>query len=162
MGMVLLVGAAILAVRSAGAALPEVTVRVGGHTVTAEVAVTQAQRAKGLAGRERLAPDRGMLFVWPQAGTRRFWMKGTRIPLSVAFLDGGGTILNIQRMVPPPDDRGHVLRHYPSRGKARFALEVNRGWFKAHGITAGDRCRFRLPAAITGTGPLVVGRGSGG
>jgi len=139
-----------------GAGLPEVRVRVGDARLTAEVAVSSHQRAQGLAGRDRLAPDRGMLFVWPQAGPRRFWMKGTRIPLSVAFLDADGRILNIQRMRPPdPDGTGY--RRYPSEGPARFALETNRGWFADRGIGPGDRVRFRLPAGLAGPKALTVG-----
>jgi len=138
------------------ARLPEATVEVGGTRLTVEVAVTPGQRAKGLSGRDRLGRDRGMLFVWPGAEPRRFWMKGTRIPLSVAFLDGRGRILNIRRMaVPDPDQDG--FRRYPSEGPARFALEAHRGWFAEHGIGPGDRCRFRLPPGVAGSGPLTVG-----
>lgn len=142
--------------------LPEVTVRVAGERLRAEVAVSPAERARGLAGRDRLGEDRGMLFVWPRPGPRRFWMKGTRIPLSVAFLDGRGRILNIQRMAPPTRQPGasgqpESYRRYPSRGAARFALETNRGWFRRHGIAPGDRVRFRLPPGVAGPEALVVG-----
>mgnify|MGYP006284390173 CR=1 FL=1 len=141
------------AVPDRGDRLPRVTVAVAGSTVEAEVAATPAARRRGLMGRTRLAPGRGMLFVWPEPGQRWFWMKDTRIPLSVAFLDTSGRILNIERMAPLRREPRH-----PSRGPARFALEVPRGWFRARGITPGDRCRFRLPADLAPGGrPLEVG-----
>lgn len=152
----LLLGLAAVAGRAR--ALPEVTVWVGETPVTAEVAASPEERARGLAGRDRLAPDRGMLFIWPEPGPRRFWMKDTRIPLAVAFLDADGRILNIHRMSPPGAAPPSGLRRYPSRGPARFALEMNRGWFAAHGIGPGDRCRFRIPAGLAGPDPLAVGR----
>ncbi|HKJ71443.1 MAG TPA: DUF192 domain-containing protein [Gammaproteobacteria bacterium] len=155
----------LLAGVAAAGELPETTVRCGEAGLTAEVAVTSTERARGLSGRDRLAPDRGMLFVWPGEEPRRFWMKDTRIPLSVAFLDRRGRILNIHRMAPPAvttrfgvPDGG--FRRYPSRGPARFALEANRGWFAAHGIEPGDRCAFRLAAGVAGAEPLAVGGGS--
>lgn len=155
----------LLAAAGAGAGLPEVTVEVASQRLEAEVAVSPAERARGLAGREHLAADRGMLFVWPRPGPRRFWMKGTRIPLSVAFLDARGRIINIHRMSPPPDRdtaAGRPVdgyRRYPSLGPARFALETNRGWFHRHGIGPGDRVRFRLPPGLAGPDALVVGPG---
>jgi hypothetical protein len=156
---------ALLAAGGVRAELPQVTVKVAGQRLEAEVAVSPAERARGLSGRDHLERDRGMLFVWPRPGPRRFWMKGTHIPLSVAFLDEQGRILNIQRMaIPetapsgwPPDG----YRRYPSRGPARFALETNRGWFRRHGITPGDRVRFRLPAGMAGPEAIVVGPAGG-
>jgi hypothetical protein len=158
----------LLAAVGAQAELPQVTVQVADQRLKAEVAVSPAERARGLAGRDRLAADRAMLFVWPHPGPRRFWMKGTRIPLSVAFLDPQGRILNIHRMSPPPPDRRNAdgwpadgYRRYPSRGPARFALETNRGWFRRHGITPGDRVRFRLPPGMAGPEAIVVGPSGG-
>jgi len=106
----------------------------------AELATTPAERRKGLSGRQELKRDRGMLFVWPDSAHRRFWMKDTSIPLSVAFLTGEGRILNIERMEPAQTERT-----YPSKGPAKYALEVNRGWFARHGIRPGDHARLRLP-----------------
>ena len=154
-----LAGLALASARSP-ASLPEVTVQIGGQRLTVEVAATPAARARGLSGRDRLRPDRGMLFVWPHPGPRRFWMKDTRMPLAVAFLDSSGRILNIHRMAPPSPAR-EGFRYYPSQGAARFALEVNRGWFAEHGIGPGDRCRFHLPAGVAGRRPLTVGDAPG-
>jgi uncharacterized membrane protein (UPF0127 family) len=80
-----------------------------------------------------LKDNEGMLFVFPAAQKQSFWMKNTPLPLSIAFIDGKGTILNIRDMMPFTTD-GH-----PSEGEALYALEVNRGWFAQRGIKAGDR-----------------------
>jgi hypothetical protein len=74
-----------------------------------------------------------MLFVFPAAQRQSFWMKNTPLPLSIAFVDAKGTILNIRDMMPFTTD-GH-----PSDGEALYALEMNRGWFAQRGIKAGDR-----------------------
>lgn len=153
---ILLVGL-LWALPAWGGELPEVTVQLGEAQLTAEVAATPEARTTGLSGRSQLGRDRGMLFVWEGSSRRHFWMKDTYIPLSVAFLDERGRIRNIQRMDPPSSHGWKAgFRRYPSRGAARFALEVRRGWFAEHGIGAGDRCHFRLPPNLTGT-ELVVG-----
>jgi uncharacterized protein len=115
-----------------------VELTVKGHKLEAELAVDNASREKGLMYRTELAPDRGMLFVWADHGDaksaerRRFWMRNTSIPLSIAFLDDDGKILQIEDM-RPYDERG-VL----SKDEVRFALEMNQGWFEKHGVKPDD------------------------
>jgi len=141
----------------AGEKPDRVPIHLDGARVEAEVAANPAERRQGLSGRDRLAPDSGMLFVWPGEGRRVFWMKDTTIPLAIAFMDRHGRILNIAAMEP-----GRRDRFYPSRGHARFALEVNQGWFRAHGVEPGDRVHFRLPARhLPGPEPLQVGAAAG-
>ncbi len=120
-----------------------VAVRIGPSTLTAEVASTAAQRARGLMGRQRLSDSAGMLFVFGRDGQLGFWMKDTPIDLSIAFLDADRRILNIEQM-DRFDDR---TTHY-SAGPARYALEVNRGWFAARGIGVGDLVEFTLPTGL--------------
>jgi uncharacterized membrane protein (UPF0127 family) len=98
-----------------------------------EIAATDAERERGLMGRAALAEDAGMLFVFDQEQQLSFWMKDTLIPLSIAYIDGGGHIVDIQGM-QPLDETPH-----PSAGPARYALEVNQGFFAARGIQVGDR-----------------------
>jgi hypothetical protein len=129
---------------------PRVTVHVGGERVIAELAADPASRRRGLMHRPSLPEGRGMLFVWPRSAPRAFWMKDTPVPLSVAFLDHDGYIRNIHRMAPD-----NAERRYRSRGPARFALEVPRGWFRRHGIRPGDRCRFRVPGRLLPSGESV-------
>lgn len=129
---------------------PRIPVQIGGETIQAEVAADPASRRRGLMHRPSLPSGQGMLFVWPRAAVRAFWMKNTSIPLAVAFLDASGRILNIHRMVP-----NNTERRYRSRGPARFAVEVPRDWFRRHGIRPGDRVRFCLSAQRAPSGDAL-------
>jgi uncharacterized protein len=114
-----------------GATLGTTSLEVAGHRVSAEVADDPDERATGLMNRDQLGADAGMLFVYPDLRVREFWMKNTRIPLSIAFLDDQGTIVRIAEM--EPYDQTLTSSLYP----ARYALEMNSGWFAAHGVSKG-------------------------
>lgn len=111
--------------------LPITTIRVGPHPVAAEVAATPDQRTIGLMYRFSLPADHGMLFVFPEPQPLSFWMRNTYIPLSIAYIDVEGRILNVVEM-PPRSDATH-----PSRGEALYALEMRKGWFAERGIGPG-------------------------
>ncbi len=128
---------------SCGTELPVLSLRIGAAQLQVEVASTPATRACGLSHRDQLHPERGMLFVFPEAAPRKFWMKDTRIPLSIAFLDVDRRVLNLLDMTPLETDP-----RYPSAGDARYALEVNEGWFKQHGIGTCDLAEFTLPRVL--------------
>ncbi len=113
--------------------LPVVELKIGAHKLKAEVAADANSRTVGLMNRFSLAPDSGMLFVFPQSEQLGFWMKNTFIPLSIAYLDAKGVILNIADM-KPQDESTH-----PSKGPAMYAVEMKQGWFKERGIKAGDK-----------------------
>ena len=123
--------------------LPVATMNIKGHILNVELAAIPSARHCGLSYRERLPQNQGMLFVYPDAGPRTFWMKDTQIPLSIAFLDDSGKIINIYNMVPNQTDE-----HYTSSRPAKYALEVNQGWFQAHGIEIGDTLELKLPLVI--------------
>lgn len=127
--------AALLFVLTAcgGAKHPVVTLEVDGTPVQAEHVYTQADRAEGLMRRKSLPTDGGMLFSYPDEKVRGFWMKDTWIPLSIAFVDADGVIVRIADMEPHDTSRTSSL--YP----ARYALEMNKGWFEAHDVVKGDR-----------------------
>ena len=80
-----------------------------------------------------LKPDHGMLFVFDAPQPLAFWMRNTYVPLSIAFIDADGRILNIDDMAPRTDGT------HPSKGLALYALEMKKGWFADRGIRAGDR-----------------------
>lgn len=107
--------------------------RIADFEFSTEVAHTPDSRRQGLMYREQLGGDEGMLFVFPQPDYHSIWMVHTYIPLSVAFLDERGIILNIADMTPLT-----TTMHAPVT-PAKFALEMNRGWFKKRDIKAGDR-----------------------
>jgi len=102
-------------------------------SMVVELAQTDREKRKGLMGRTELGENRGMLFIFDREQPLSFWMKNTLIPLSVAYIDGGGTIVDIQDM-QPLDETSH-----PSAAPAKYALEANQGFFEAHGINVGDR-----------------------
>lgn len=99
--------------------------------IQAEVADTPELRAKGLSGRAELQPGYGMLYVYEIPQAVEFNMRGTTIPLSVAFIREDGTIAGISRMMP--DD----LTIIPSPEPVKYALEVQQGWFENRGVKAG-------------------------
>ena len=113
--------------------LPEVMLSVNGHKLTAEVAHTVPTRSQGLMHRRMLPENRGMLFVFDNVAIHAMWMMNTYIPLSVAFLDERGVIINIEDMKP------HTQDTHPAAKPARYALEVNQGWFGKHGIKPGAK-----------------------
>lgn len=103
--------------------------------IEAEVAAGPQERQRGLMRREKMAETRGMLFVFPEAARYCMWMRNTLIPLSVAFLDERGKIINIENMSPQTDD------NHCAKRPARYALEMNLGWFASKGIVPGMRIR---------------------
>lgn len=109
------------------------------YLLQVELARTAAERRKGLMERDSLDPDAGMLFVYQtlQSSQSGFWMYRTRIPLDIAFIDGQGRIAALHTMQPctspSPADCPATLAGV----EYRAALEVNAGYFEAHGIGAG-------------------------
>ncbi|NLY65493.1 MAG: DUF192 domain-containing protein [Alcaligenaceae bacterium] len=99
---------------------------------TAEIANTNETRSKGLMFRHRLDPQHGMLFVFEQSQLLCFWMRNTYIPLSIAFINEQGEILNFHEMQPLRDDA------HCSAGPAKYALEMNRHWFSKNNIKEQD------------------------
>jgi uncharacterized protein len=123
---------------------PVIAMTVHGQTLKAEVVSTEEKRAVGLMFRTDLPTDEGMLFVYPTAQSLAFWMKNTYIPLSVAFLDAEGTVLNIRDMATFDETPGK----YTSAGAAKYGLEMNYGWFQLHNVGPGDRLVFSLPPGL--------------
>jgi len=102
--------------------------------VEVEVADTDAERQTGLMGRAALPENAGMLFVFEGEQALSFWMRDTLIPLSIAYIDAEGRIVDIQDMQPLDD----VPPHYVSAEPVRYALEVNQGFFEQRGVAVGD------------------------
>jgi uncharacterized membrane protein (UPF0127 family) len=115
--------------------LPVTTLDVAGHKVVTEIAATDTSRETGLMNRFSLKPDTGMIFVFAQPQPLAFWMKNTFVPLSVAYIDRDGKILNIEDMAPQTE-----TTHW-SVGDALYALEMRQGWFRDKGVVAGERVK---------------------
>jgi uncharacterized protein len=111
--------------------LPEVELSLGMRQIHAELADNVPARMQGLMYRTSLAPNSGMLFVYEQPAMECMWMKNTLIPLSVAFFDVAGRIINIEQMQPQTEDS-----HCAER-PASYSLEMEQGWFARNGIGAG-------------------------
>jgi uncharacterized protein len=112
---------------------PVVQLNAGMHLIRAEVAADFGTRMRGLMHRQSMPQNAGMLFIFDEATQHCMWMKNTLIPLSVAFIDDQGAIINIEDMAPQTENS------HCSRKPARYALEMNRGWFAAKGIKPGSR-----------------------
>ncbi|MDO9597068.1 MAG: DUF192 domain-containing protein [Azoarcus sp.] len=126
----------------AAAQMPVAELGAGMFRIEAEVAHTDQHRQLGLMNRKEMPVQRGMVFVFPQHARHCMWMRNTFLPLSVAFLDEQGRILNIEDM-QPQTEQSHC-----AAAPARFALEMNQGWFRERGLKPGDAIRGieRLPA----------------
>lgn len=111
--------------------LPTVQLEGGGQQIEAEIARDETTRQQGLMRRTVMPENHGMLFVFDKPAQYCFWMKDTLIPLSIAFLDDDGRVVDLADM-QPRDERSHC----PSRA-VRLALEMNQGWFAAHHIQPG-------------------------
>ena len=125
--------AALLLAGTVAADMPRMDLTAGFHRIEAEVAADQSNRMQGLMQRRVMGANQGMLFVFPQAARHCMWMRNTFLPLSVAFLDDEGRILNIEDMQPQTENNHCAAR------EARFALEMNIGWFAGKGLKAGAR-----------------------
>lgn len=112
--------------------LPTLVLKVGSQNVRADVAHTENTRQIGLMFRQKMGKQDGMLFVFPEIGYHAMWMRNTLIPLSVAYMSERGVILSIHEM--------QALSETPhqSAGPARYALEMNSGWFRSNKINVGD------------------------
>ena len=127
----LLLAAGLLLGAAARAEMPRMELTAGFHRIEAEVAANQDDRMQGLMQRSRLGAGQGMLFVFPMQQRHCMWMKNTLLPLSVAFLDEEGRIINIRDMQPQTED------NHCADAPARYALEMNQGWFATKGIKPG-------------------------
>jgi uncharacterized protein len=122
--------------------LPQTTLTVRFFQVTAEVAATPAQRAKGLMGRKSLPPNHGMLFVFESPSIQCFWMKNTPLPLTIAFMADDGKIVNFANMQPFSEQAHCSAQAVP------YALEMEQGWFAKRGVLVGDVVSgLAIPAA---------------
>ena len=111
--------------------LPVVQLSAGMHSIRAEVAAESSTRMRGLMQRASMPANSGMLFIFDEPALHCMWMKNTLIPLSVAFLDDAGTVINIADMQP------HSEQSHCAARQARYALEMNRGWFAQRGVKPG-------------------------
>lgn len=127
---------------TAQAKLPTTELWLGSQQLVAEIAREPLEIATGMMFRTNMAPDEAMIFVLPVPQQARFYMKNTLIPLSCAYIDGEGVVLEVHDMKPMD-----VTTILSASQNIQFVLEVNQGWFEKHHIGPGTLIR-------TGQGPL--------
>jgi uncharacterized membrane protein (UPF0127 family) len=115
-----------------GQTFPVTSLNAGIYVIKAEVASTPAQREQGLMFRDRLGQNDGMVFLFNEPETVCMWMKNTLIPLSVAFMDESGTVINVEEM------KAQTLNSHCAKKAATYALEMNPGWFAKKNIKPGS------------------------
>jgi len=119
---------------------------IRGICFEAEIAVTAAERSRGLMYREVLPKDRGMLFVFPVEGLHGFWMKNTRIELDIIFIAADRRVISISRRAQPC--RKDPCVRYSPEGNVAYALEIAGGLATMYGFAAGDLVEFRETVAV--------------
>ena len=113
--------------------------KIAQKTLFAQIATTDAQKARGLMFRESLPADGAMVFAFDAPRQMSFWMKNTLIPLDIAFLTADGAITEIKSMFP--------LNLNPvksSRSDILYCIETNAGWFAKNGLSAGDKLDMQI------------------
>lgn len=128
----ILLGASTCALAQSIGSFPVTQLNSGIHVIKAEVASNEAQREQGLMFREKMGANEGMVFVFDGPVGACMWMKNTLLPLSVAFIDDDGRIVNIEDMKP------QTLDSHCAKKLVRYALEMNLGWFKQKAIKPGS------------------------
>jgi hypothetical protein len=113
--------------------LPTVPMKIGSKTFTLEIANDTLEREKGLMRRDSMPAEHGMIFVFPGEERLGFYMKNTRIPLDIIFLNAGGVVVSIKQM--RPYDVSTTYTDAP----AKWAIELNQGQAAASGVTVGDQ-----------------------
>ncbi len=113
------------------AKLPTLPLQIGLYIVQAEVAADNESRSRGLMHRTEMESNRGMIFVFDRLGVQCFFMKNTLIPLTIAFLNEQGKIVNMSDMSPQTETP------HCSKEPVRYVLEMNQGWFATRGIKEG-------------------------
>ena len=117
---------------------------LGGERFLVELAYTDAERDRGMAGRSSIGRNEGMLFVFKDEQERTFWMRGCLIPLDILFVDAGGNVVSYHESMEPPKPGASLnsLPRYPSGEPAQFAFEVKAGTIERLGVQVGDRVRL--------------------
>ena len=110
----------------------------------AEIASTPSERAQGLSGRESLAPQSGMLFVFEGGRVSPFWMNEMRFSLDFVWISQDCLVADITHSVPAPNPQTSLsdLPTYSSERPAAYNFEINAGEAIDLGIEVGDAVRF--------------------
>jgi uncharacterized protein len=111
----------------------DISLNIGSHKIRATLANTQHSRAQGLMNTTHLCDGCGMLFIFPQPGKHKFWMKDTPLSLSIAFISAEGRIVKITEM------QANTLHTHSAQEDVLYALEMKAGWFSKHSVKVHDQ-----------------------
>ena len=128
-----LLGLSAMVLQAQTTVLPLKLLTVGSKKIQVEIAATPSDRQQGLMYRASMPADQGMLFVFDSAASHCFWMLNTPLPLTIGFIDELGVLINTADMAPFKEDS-----HCPTKS-AKYALEMNQGWFSKNSIKAGTK-----------------------
>jgi len=112
-------------------------IKIKDKIIKVEIADTEKKRTRGLMFQDSMPENKGMLFIFEKSKPLHFWMKNTKIPLSIAFIDTNFKIIKIEDMYPYD-----VVNIHHSEKPAKYALEMNQGWFERNNINVGDKILF--------------------
>lgn len=111
-------------------------------TISVELAETPDQQAYGLSFVKELKPEQGMLFIFDETQHLSFWMVNTLLPLSIGYFDKDKKLIQVFEMAVLKE--GERPKHYQSKRPAKYALEMNKGWFKHHKIKLGSQFQLKI------------------
>lgn len=118
-------------------------VTIGGTTIKAEIADTDALRIQGLSGRESLAENSGMLFLWPKADYYAIWMKGMKFPIDIIWINGNQVVDFVESAEVPSNSNLSSIPTYSPKQKADKVLEVNAGFIQVNKVQIGDKINIQ-------------------
>jgi hypothetical protein len=129
------------------------SVEIGGEMFSLELNLDKTTRTNGMMHRTSFTPHGGMLFVFPDASIRSFWMKNCFVDIDLIFLDSRGTITTLYQMpLEPPQGQEESdweyesrLNHYYSNGPIRFAIELESGSIDRLRLRVNQRIPLDLP-----------------
>ncbi|MBI4093750.1 DUF192 domain-containing protein [Candidatus Kaiserbacteria bacterium] len=114
------------------------TIQIADRTLWVDIADTLEERARGLSGREDVAEDEAMLFIFGEDGRHAFWMKDMRVAIDIVWISRDGVIAHIEQNVAPET--------YPAvfapRSEARYVVELSAGWVGRYHVRIGDIVRL--------------------
>lgn len=120
------------------------TVTINNHTFKVEPVTTSEKQQLGLSGRESLAQDQGMLFVFEESDYHTFWMKNMKFPIDIIFINEDDEIVSIAENAKPPASDNETLPLYKSGGPVNTVLEINAGLSEKYDIQVGDKVEINL------------------
>lgn len=119
--------------------LNKTQIKIGENIINVEIADNAAERAQGLSGRDSIASDSGMLFVFDSPGKYQFWMKGMKIPIDMIFINNSKVVDLLKNTPPPlPNQKDSDLIRYQPVSEMNMVLEVQNGYIDKNNIRVGD------------------------